>query len=199
FQETLARLVAKDPLLASQVDSTDHALCERTPEATARVLQNYAHMGTNPNGVNYPRAYWEGFIARLEGDTKRAHAAFIAAREEVMTTVEEQPDFAPALSLLGLIDAGLGRNEEAIREGRRACELLPIAKDGVDGPAFAVNLAQIYAWTGNKDLAIEQIAALQRVPNYLSYGMLKLHPAWDDLRGDPRFEQLVAAQAPASP
>lgn len=199
FQETLARLVAKDPLLASQVDSADHALCERTPEATARVLQNYAHMGTNPNGVNYPRAYWEGFIARLEGDTKRAHAAFIAARGEVMTTVEEQPDFAPALSLLGLIDAGLGRNEDAIREGRRACELLPIAKDGVDGPAFAVNLVQIYAWTGNKDLAIEQIAALQRVPNYLSYGMLKLHPQWDDLRGDPRFEQLVVAQAPASP
>ena len=89
-------------------------------------------------------------------------------------------------------------NEDAIREGRRACELLPIAKDGVDGPSFAVNLAQIYAWTGNKDLAIEQIAALQRVPNYLSYGMLKLHPAWDDLRGDPRFEQLVGVQAPAS-
>jgi TolB-like protein/Tfp pilus assembly protein PilF len=199
FQETLARLVAKDPLLASQVDSADHALCERTREATARVLQNYAHMSTNPNGVNYPRAYWEGFIARLEGDTKRAQAAFSEAREEVMKTVDEQPDFAPALSLLGLIDAGLGRNEEAIREGRRACELLPIAKDGVDGPAFAVNLAQIYAWIGNKDLAIEQIAALQRVPNYLSYGMLKLHPQWDDLRGDPRFEQLVAAQAPASP
>ena len=199
FQETLARLVARDPLLASEVDSADHALCERTPEATARLLKNYAQMGTNPNGVNYPRAYWEGFIARLEGDTKRAHAAFSAAREEVMKTVEGEPDFAPAQSLLGLIDAGLGRNDDAIREGRRACELLPISKDGVDGPAFAVNLAQIYAWTGNKDLAIEQIAALQRVPNYLSYGMLKLHPQWDDLRGDTRFEQLVAAQAPSSP
>ena len=197
FQETLARLVAKDPMLATDIDDVDHALCERTPEAIARIIKNYAINGTNPNGVNYPRAYWEGFIARGQGDTKRAHAAFTAAREEVMKIAEEQPEFAPALSLLGMIDAGLGRNEEALREGRRACELLPIARDGVDGPSFAVNLAQIYAWTGNKDLAIEQITAVQRAPNYLTYGMLKLHPQWDDLRGDPRFEQIVASQAPA--
>jgi TolB-like protein/Tfp pilus assembly protein PilF len=198
FQETLARLVAKDPMLAHDIDDADHALCEHTSAAAARVVQNDAISGTNPNGVNYPRAYWEGFIARIQGDPKRAQAAFSAAREEVMKIVETQPDFAPALSLLGLIDAGLGRNEEALREGRRACELLPIAKDGVDGPAFAINLAQIYAWTGNKDLAIEQIAAVERGPNYLTYGMLKLHPQWDDLRGDPRFEQIVASQAPAS-
>jgi TolB-like protein/Tfp pilus assembly protein PilF len=198
FQETLARLVAKDPMLAPEIDDVDRALCERTPAAIARVIQNYAINGTNPNGVNYPRAYWEGFIARMEGDTKRAQAAFSVAREEVMKIVAEQPDFAPALSLLGMIDAGLGRNEDALREGRRACELLPIAKDGVDGPAFAVNLAQIYAWTGNKDLAIEQIATVERTPSYLTYGMLKLHPQWDDLRGDPRFEQIVASQAPAS-
>jgi len=198
FQETLARLVAKDPMLAPQIDDVDRALCERTPAAIARVIQNYAINGTNPNGVNYPRAYWEGFIARMAGDTKRAQAAFSLAREEVMKIVAEQPDFAPALSLLGMIDAGLGRNEDALREGGRACELLPIAKDGVDGPAFAVNLAQIYAWTGNKDLAIEQIATVERTPSYLTYGVLKLHPQWDDLRGDPRFEQIVASQAPAS-
>jgi tetratricopeptide (TPR) repeat protein len=198
FQETLARLVAKDPMLAPEIDDVDRALCERTPAAIARVIQNYAINGTNPNGVNYPRAYWEGFIARMEGDTKRAQAAFSRAREEVMKIVVEQPDFAPALSLLGMIDAGLGRNDDALREGRRACELLPIAKDGVDGPAFAVNLAQIYAWTGNKDLAIEQIAAVERTPSYLTYGVLKLHPQWDDLRGDPRFEQIVASQAPPS-
>jgi len=196
FQETLTRLVAKDPMLAPDIDDADHALCERTPAATARLLQNYAVGGTNPNGVNYPRGYWEGFIARLQGDAKRVEVAFTAAREEVAKIAEKQPDFAAALSLLGLIDAGLGRKEDALREGRRACELLPIAKDGVDGPAFAVNLAQIYAWTGNKDLAIEQIAAVERSPNYLTYGVLKLHPQWDDLRGDPRFEQIVASQAP---
>jgi tetratricopeptide (TPR) repeat protein len=192
----LARLVAKDPSLAPDVDDTDHALCERTPEAAERTLRNYAVNGTNPNGVNYPRAYWQGFVARLRGDTNAAHAAFAAAREDLAKVVAEQPDFPAALSLLGLIDAGLGRNQDAVREGLRACEILPVEKDGVDGSAFAVNLAQIYAWTGNKDLAIEQISVVERAPNYLTYGMLKLHPAWDDLRGDPRFEQIVASQAP---
>src|SRR4029077_566851 len=127
-----------------------------------------------------------------------ARTAFTAARSEVLEEVKQQPNFAAAVSLLGTIDAGLGRKEEAIREGRRACELLPISKDAIDGAAFAVNLAQIYAWTGEKDLAIEQIAAVERVPNELSYGLLKLHPYWDSLRGDQRFEEIVASLAPKS-
>src|SRR5207249_3408563 len=110
----------------------------------------------------------------------------------------KQPDFAAALSLLGIIDAGLERKEAALSEGRRACELLPTSKDAVDGVAFAINLAQIYAWTGEKGLAIEQIAAVERIPNGLSYGLLKLHPYWDSLRGDPRFEKIVASLAPES-
>jgi hypothetical protein len=100
--------------------------------------------------------------------------------------------------MLGVIDAALGRKEDAIREGRRACELLPISKDAIDGVTCAANLAQIYAWTGEKDLAIEQIAAVERVPNLLSYGVLKLHPFWDSLRGDPRFEKIVSSLAPSS-
>jgi hypothetical protein len=98
--------------------------------------------------------------------------------------------------LLGLIDAGLEQKEDAVDEGRRACELLPISADAVDGVAYAVSLAQIYTWSGEKDLAIDQIAAVERVPNYLSYGFLKLQPVWDPLRGDPRFEKIVASLAP---
>ena len=52
-------------------------------------------------------------------------------------------------------------------------------------------LGVIYAWTGEKDLAIEQIAATLQVPSTLTYGRLRLHPFWDPLRGDPRFEKLV--------
>src|SRR5262249_7103040 len=148
------------------------------------------------NGVNNPRAYWDGVIARCQGDSAKAQAAFTAARREVEKTVEMQPDFAAALSLLGMTDAGLQRKEEALKEGQRACELLPISKDAIDGAALAINLAQIYAWTGEKDRAIEQIAAVERVPNTLSYGLLKLHPYWDSLRGDPRFEQIVTSFAP---
>ena len=146
--------------------------------------------------MNFPRAYWEGVVARWQGDSGKAKAAFTAARSEVEKVVQKQPDFAAALSLLGMIDAGLGQKEAALREGRRACELLPISKDAVDGANFAVNLAQIYAWTGEKDLAIDQIAAVERVPNQLSYGFLKLQPQWDSLRGDTRFEKIVASRAP---
>ena len=95
-----------------------------------------------------------------------------------------------------MIDAGLDRKEEALKEGQRACELLPISKDAIDGASLAINLAQIYTWLDDKDRAIEQIAAVERVPNPLSYGLLKLHPYWDSLRGDPRFEQIVASLAP---
>ena len=127
---------------------------------------------------------------------RKTQAAFAAARREVEKTLEKQPDFPAALSLLGMIDAGLGRKDAALREGRRACELLPISKDSIDGTNLAVNLAQIYAWTDEKDLAIEQIAAVERVPSSLHYGFLKLHPIWDSLRNDPHFEKIVASLAP---
>jgi hypothetical protein len=93
--------------------------------------------------------------------------------------------------LLGLIDAGLGQKEMALREGRRACELLPIKKDAVDGMNFAINLAQIYTWLGENDLALQQIALVQRAPNPLSYGFLKLQPQWDLLRKEHDFENTI--------
>jgi len=196
FQATLATLVAENPGLPLDLDALRPALCERPATAAIRALTNYPREGVVHNGVNNPRAYWDGVIARCQGDSAKAQAAFTAARREVEKTVERQPDFAAALSLLGMIDAGLERKEEAIREGRRACELLPISKDAIDGVDIAINLAQIYTWTGEKDRAIEQIAAVERVPNTLSYGLLKLHPYWDPLRGDPRFEKIVASLTP---
>jgi tetratricopeptide (TPR) repeat protein len=196
FQETLATLMAEDPRLAADQDDPDIALCERTPAAITRLLKNYPREGVVQFGVNIPLAYYEGMFARVQGDEAKAKAAFAVARSEVEKTVEKQPDFPAALSFLGIIDAGLGRKEEAIREGRRGCELLPISKDAIDGAVLAVNLAQVYVWTGEKDLAIAQIEAAERVPNQLSYGLLKLHPTWDPLRGDPRFEKIVASLAP---
>src|SRR5438093_5674231 len=196
FQATLATLFAENPGLPLDLDALRPALCERPATAATRALTNYPREGVVHNGVNNPRAYWDGVIAHLQGDSAKAQAAFTAARREVEKTVERQPDFAAALSLLGMIDAGLERKEEAIQEGRRACELLPVSKDAIDGVDIAINLAQIYTWTGEKDRAIEQIAAVERVPNTLSYGLLKLHPYWDPLRGDPRFEKIVASLAP---
>ena len=145
--------------------------------------------------VRLGRHFGEGLLARSMHDGARARAAFTAARLEQEQIVRTQEDYR-ALCVLGLIDAALGNKEAALQEGRRAVELLPITKDAMDGAALAVNLAQIYAWAGEKDLAIEQIAAVERVPNDLSYGDLKLHPDWDALRGDPRFEKIVASLAP---
>ncbi len=196
FQTELATLIAEDPSVASDVDDPRDALCERTAAAMDRALTNYPRDGLVTNGVNFPHEYWEGVFARCQGDGGKAQRAFTDARSKVAEMIEKQPESAAALSLLGLIDAGLGRNEDALREGRRACELLPISKDAIDGVALAVNLAQIYTWAGEKELAIQQIAAIERVPNYLSYGFLKLQPTWDSLRGDPGFEAIVASLAP---
>ena len=111
-------------------------------------------------------------------------------------TVKEQPDYGPGLSVLALVDAALGRKEEALREGRHALELLPVTKDSIDGAEVMKYLAVIYAWCGEKDLAIQQIQATLRIPSTLSYGNLKIHPYWDSLRDDARFEKIVADLAP---
>jgi tetratricopeptide (TPR) repeat protein len=196
FQTTLATLLAENPDMALDAEALLYAPCDQTATIATRALTHYPREGVVNHGVNYPYAYWEGVVARLQGDSAKARMAFTVARSEVEKLVEKQPDFAAALSLLGMIDAGLDRKEEALREGRRGCELLPISKDAIDGADIAINLAQIYAWTGEKDRAIEQIAAVERAPNGLSYGLLKLHPYWDSLRGDPRFEKIVASLAP---
>ena len=97
------------------------------------------------------------------------------------------------------INTALGRKEEALSEGRRAVDLLPVQKDPVNGMVMIKYLAMIAAWVGEKDLACEQLATAVRSPISgmdLSYGQLKLMPFWDLLRGDPRFEKIVASLAP---
>jgi hypothetical protein len=120
----------------------------------------------------------------------------VAARAEQEKIVEAQPSYGPALCVLGLIDAGLGRKEEALREGRHALQLLPVERDSINGPAIIKYFAMIAAWVGDNDLACDQLAAAIRYPSSLSYGGLKLMPFWDPLRGDPRFEKIVASLAP---
>jgi hypothetical protein len=93
-------------------------------------------------------------------------------------------------------DAALGRTEEALQEGRRAVELLPVTQDSVNGAHMMEFFAVICAWTGNKDLACQQLVLATQIPGDLSYGQLCLNPYWDPLRGDPRFDKIVASLAP---
>jgi hypothetical protein len=149
--------------------------------------------------VNFSRPFVEGVIARMTNDEHKAQLAFTAARAAQEKIVQAQPDHGPALCVLGVIDAALGRKEEALSEGRRAVELLPVEKDRLTGMVMIKYFAMIAAWVGEKDLACEQLATAVRYPNIgidLSYGELKLMPWWDPLRGDPCFEKIVASLAP---
>ena len=147
----------------------------------------------NLGGDREPRAWIEGLIARDTGDQKRAEAAMLAARTVVEDGARGQPEEAATLALLGRIDAALGRKEDAWREGRRAVELSPVSADTISGSAAASSLAMIYAWTGETEQAIQMLGPLSTQPGGPHYGELRLDPAWDTLRSNPRFEQLVAA------
>ena len=174
------------------------ALAERDAAAAnnALIASGENPIGLSSENVFFNRPFVEGVIARMTKDDAKARSAFTAARAEQEKIVQAQPNYGPALCVLGLIDAGLGRKEEALREGRRAVELLPVEKDAPEGVDMVKYLAMIAAWIGDKDFACEQLAIAIRGPSSLSYGQLKLMPFWDPLRGDPRFEQIVASLAP---
>jgi tetratricopeptide (TPR) repeat protein len=182
--EAIQRIVTEDPSgMDAIADFWFHvALCRRDTTEMARALASLP-----PER----RSLCEGLVARARSDPSAAETAFTAARVEFEKKVKEQRDDAEALSNLGISDAALGRKEDALREGRRAVELLPITKDAPWGADLLKNLAVIYAWVGEKDLAIKQLEEVLRIPSNLSYGQLRLHPFWDPLRGDPRFEKLL--------
>ena len=156
--------------------------------------------GANPpftdEAVNFSLPFVEGVIARMTKDDEKARSAFTVARAEQEKIIQAQPNYGPPLCVLGLIDAGLGRKEEALREGRRAVELLSVEKDPINGIAMIKYSAMIAAWVGDNDLACEQLAVAIRPPSRLTYGQLKLLPFWDPLRGDPCFKKIVASLAP---
>jgi TolB-like protein/Tfp pilus assembly protein PilF len=177
-------------------DRLSCSLAERDVAAAKNVLNTIGNIPLNDYSVHLNRPFVEGLIAHMTRNEDAARAAFTAARAGQEKIVQVQPDYGPALCVLGLIDAALGRREEALREGRRAVELVPVEKDALVGPTMIKYLAMIAAWTGDKDLACEQLAIAVRPPSTVSYGQLKLLPCWDQLRGDPRFEKIVASLAP---
>jgi tetratricopeptide (TPR) repeat protein len=173
-------------------------LAERDAGAAANALAALGEGSFGDDAVRLTKAVGDGLVARMMKDEGKARSAFTAARAQQEQVVQAQVDYGPALCSLGLIDAGLGRKEDALREGRRAIELLPAEKDSINGSHMIEYFALIAAWVGEKDLACEQLAiAAQRYgAGTVNYGRLKLLPYWDPLRGDPRFEKIVASLAP---
>jgi TolB-like protein/Tfp pilus assembly protein PilF len=190
---------------ASITDIADNWFrCGLAKRDWATAEQALIALGNNPilvdNAVQLSREFGEGLLARAMHDDARARRVFTAARATQEQIVEQQKDYAPTLCVLGLIDAALGNKEAALDEGRRAIELLPIAKDAINGQTLIVYFAMIAAWTGEKELALQQLRDITQSPVGVSsmtdYGVLKLMPFWDPLRGDPRFEKIVASRAP---
>ena len=191
--EAVQKALAADP---SAVDALAEqwlyvALCRRDAAEIASALASIPQAGIVPFTVRMPKPFCVGLGARAKGDISTAGVAFKAARAEMENVLREQPDYPEGLSILAMVDAALGKKEEALHEGRRAVELMPISKDAITGAEIRRNLAITCAWMGERVLALEVLeqALLQSGP--ISYGQLKLHPWWDPLRDDPRFETLM--------
>jgi tetratricopeptide (TPR) repeat protein len=202
LHQTIDAILAQGPGAIARAASSwfDCALAERDPAAAERAL---VALGDNPcwgdGAIILSRSFGEGLLARMTKDEARARTAFEAARAQQEKIVQAQPDYGPALCVLGLIDAALGRKDLALDEGRRGIALMPVEKDVNNGSRVLQYFAITAAWAGEKELALQQLEAGLRAPTaslMLSYGTLKLFPVWDPLRGDPRFEQIVASLAP---
>src|SRR5205085_323216 len=176
------------------------ALAERDPAAAERAL---VALGDNAcwgeGAIQLSHSFGEGLLARMTKDEARARIAFEAARAQQERIVQAQPDYGPTLCVLAMIDAGLGHKELALEEGRRAIALTPLEKDVNNGSYVLQYFAITAAWAGEKELALQQLETGLRARQtsvMLSYGALKLFPVWDPLRGDPRFEKIIASLAP---
>ena len=211
------KLAQGDPVAAQSLleqvplDFSPDALIWGVRFAAALYLRDYDAanqvIAATPAGAD--SGWAEGQVARARGDNQKALAAFAAAREKIEAKSGDKPKDAPYFADIAKLDAGLGRKEEAIREARRAVELEPIAKDAVNGPGDVAALALVYAWTGERDRALEQLEILATIPGSSTlliysgvlmptYGDLLFNPCWDELRGDPRFDKIVAAAKAAS-
>jgi TolB-like protein/Tfp pilus assembly protein PilF len=144
----------------------------------------------------YPKAWFEAMIARDNADSARTIAAFRRARAILAQRLVVKPEHARTIAVLAQVDAGLGQKELALQEAQHAIDLMPISKDIYDGGLVLEGLAQVYTWSDEHDQAIELLQKLVSMPSYINYARLKFHPLWKPLRGNPRFENIVASLAP---
>ena len=203
-REILPTLIA-----ARQLDDEDRhgsevtlALLTRDQAALSQVLSDPGWTQIDASGVTYPKEWFEALAARMRGDRDTAVKAFAAAREKIEKRIPAQSYQGRPLSVLAIVDAGLGRKEQALEEAKRACDLTPFNTLNLDAPVVRCHLAIVYAWTGETDLALAELGKLIDRPAGFdimfapTYGYLRLNPLWDPLRGDPRFEILAKRLAP---
>jgi len=198
FRVAIEKILAEDPASAKDPFLTDQrfilALFDRDLDA-AGVLATALSQKNSGGNPELGRDFWMGVVARLKGDETSARAALTRSLAEQKEEIRN-PDDVWLLSSLGLINAILGKKEEALSEGRRAIEMLPIVKNLTTDGYVKRYFAMICAWAGERELALEHLEVVARIPGGPSYGDLRLNPMWDPLRGDPRFEKIVNSLAP---
>lgn len=181
-----------DPDGATTWTRINLALYERDLDGAASILASWKKEElVGGAGRLVPVSFWQGIVARARGDGANANEAFNRARAIVAAQLAKQPDDPMLTATLGLIDAALSHKEEALREGRRAAELRPLAEDADDGATVLGTLAMIYAWVGDVNSALDQLTFLATIPGGPTFGQLKYDPVWDAVRSDPRFTPML--------
>jgi serine/threonine protein kinase/tetratricopeptide (TPR) repeat protein len=193
FHAEVERVLKQSPQSAQTISEQwlELALDERDAAWAQQAIAALPVNGYHHENFRYPRSWCEGLVERVRGNTAAARRAFTRARQDVEEIIRKQSPNAEELSVLGMIDAALGRKQDALREGQLAVQQLPVTKDAINGPLAIDNLAIIYAWTGEEHLALEELAKANKLPGSFSYGHLSFHPLWDPLRGNRRFKELV--------
>ena len=199
LNQTIDEIRTKDPEAVKSVADV-WFICALAEHDAAAAEAALAALGDGrlfgANSTSFDAGFGRGLLARMLKDQNKARSEFRAIRPEQEKIVQSQPDYGPPVCVLALIDAGLGRKEEAEREMRRAVDLLPLDKDALNGTDMIQYSAIVAAWVGDKDVALQNLTKAAQLPGFVTYGRLKLLPWWDPLRGDPRFEKIVASLAP---
>lgn len=160
----------------------------------ARALANRAEPGTRSTP-----SFWVvvGTVARAQGDQVAAEQAFAEAERIARASLVTRSGDAELLGELATAEAGLGRNEEALRDARQAAEIMPLSADALAAPMVQARLSEVLAWSGDHDGALRVLGECAPLPFGPSYGDLKLNPLWDDLRSDARYDRILAETDPA--
>ena len=190
-----------DPGGAISTISLRLSLMERDLPEAERVLAACVHEKLEEEGLSgvagaldgyiVPKSWYAGLIVQARGDASAARAAFERAKQAVEDDLAHCSEDAKSLVMLAMIHAELGEKKNALNAAARAGVLLPISRDSFDGPILATTLAAVSVKLGEKDSAIQQLESLVGVPNGPTPGILRVEPAWDSLRDDPRFKKLA--------
>jgi len=154
-----------------------------------RSIKNFNPYGTGNLNLRL------GIARRALGEKEKALAAFTASEEGFRGWLRRYPEEAAALGRLPLALAGQGRRDDALREIENAIAIFPLTRDPLSAVEIRDYVANAYSWTGDRTLALELLQKIVALPGGPTAGDLKLNPRWDDLREDPRLNDLVAEAA----